>query len=120
MVQREIATLFGVSQASISKILLGQSHSTEPLSHEERTRRRRLRRRAKEHSLTIEELVALGDECHICGESETGRWGTLHIDHDHETGKVRGLLCVGCNRGIGFFSDSAERMRAALTYLEKA
>lgn len=42
---------------------------------------------------------------------------TLIIDHCHETGDVRGLLCISCNRGLGFLGDTTNRIAAALSYL---
>lgn len=55
--------------------------------------------------------------CEICAAPITER--TAHIDHDHATNQVRGILCGLCNKGLGQFKDSLERMRAAVSYLEK-
>jgi len=54
--------------------------------------------------------------CAICGTAHPGgnRWA---IDHDHETGFVRGLLCTACNAGLGHFEDDVERLRRAIDYL---
>jgi hypothetical protein len=53
--------------------------------------------------------------CAICGK----RPGDipLHVDHDHATGEVRGLLCVGCNNGLGLFDESEELFFSAMTYV---
>lgn len=56
--------------------------------------------------------------CAICGcPRESALRGTLFVDHDHETGRVRGLLCYSCNTAIGALGDSAEGVRRALRYL---
>jgi hypothetical protein len=53
--------------------------------------------------------------CSICGE--TGK--LLGIDHDHQTGKVRELLCNKCNRALGFFNDDTVLLTNAIKYLNK-
>ncbi len=61
--------------------------------------------------------------CAICKKPETveheGKIKNLAVDHDHKTGRVRGLLCDGCNTGLGRFKDSIEALREAIKYLEK-
>jgi hypothetical protein len=57
--------------------------------------------------------------CSICGRTimETGK--PLGIDHNHQTGTVRGLLCNKCNRGLGFLNDDTELLLKAIKYLNK-
>jgi hypothetical protein len=65
-----------------------------------------------------EMLARQNGVCAICEEPcSSGR--RLAVDHDHDTGKVRGLLCNRCNRGIGLIKKSSHLKRAA-KYLEKA
>lgn len=54
-------------------------------------------------------------KCKICLKPEINR--QLSVDHDHKTGKVRGLLCNHCNRGLGSFYDNTEMLKAAIKYL---
>lgn len=68
-------------------------------------------------------LESQGGVCLICKRPEMrvnshGEVDSLAVDHDHETGKVRGLLCVRCNTMVGFSGDSPERLRNAADYLE--
>lgn len=56
--------------------------------------------------------------CAICQQPETvDRYKNLAVDHCHETGKIRGLLCVNCNKGLGHFKDKKESLKRALEYL---
>lgn len=55
-----------------------------------------------------------GGACAICRQVSDG---TLHVDHDHETGKVRGLLCFDCNTAIAKLGDSLSGVLAATDYL---
>jgi hypothetical protein len=60
------------------------------------------------------------DRCAICLEpaiDDVGRG--LRVDHDHESGVVRGLLCDFCNRGLGMFKDNPDFIRAAAEYVER-
>ncbi len=57
--------------------------------------------------------------CMICGLHESEFETRLHIDHNHETGKLRALLCTNCNIGIGNFQDDAELCLAAYSYLRE-
>jgi len=56
--------------------------------------------------------------CAICGKMIPPVWKTgVHIDHDHKTDKVRGLLCRGCNHGLGNFNDNTNTLMSACEYL---
>lgn len=64
-------------------------------------------------------------KCAICGNAEfsvhhhSGKIRRLSVDHCHQTGKVRGLLCNLCNKGLGHFKDNVDYLIAAIKYLEK-
>jgi hypothetical protein len=71
----------------------------------------------KKYNCTQEQLDELrsrsNEKCEICGiESKK-----LHIDHNHKTGKLRGILCNRCNMGIGSFEDSMELFQKVIEYL---
>jgi hypothetical protein len=58
--------------------------------------------------------------CGICHKEETLEGSTFNVDHDHETGIIRGILCGPCNRGIGLLQDSPEVIGRAWAYLKSA
>ena len=68
---------------------------------------------ANEFNLLVE---SRNNKCEICGvflkESKE-----IHIDHDHTTKMVRGLLCGNCNRGLGIFGEKIKNLEAAISYL---
>lgn len=81
-------------------------------------------RRAVKHryGITWEQYEALvlaqNGKCGICGGTQLrGHGGRLCIDHDHATGRIRGLLCTSCNLAVGYLADSAERAEALAAYL---
>ena len=69
-------------------------------------------------------LAKQGGVCVICGKAETAfdtRQNVLRklsVDHDHATGRVRGLLCQRCNQGLGHFRDDIDLMQSAILYLD--
>lgn len=89
----------------------------------ERKRARQLERR---FGITQEEYDQLceaqGHACAICKRPErdtvNGVVKRMAVDHEHNTGRVRGLLCSSCNRGIGCLNDDPEALRSAARYIE--
>ena len=76
----------------------------------------------KKHGLTQVDLDVLyikqDSKCAICGRTEESEGGFLAIDHSHVDGRVRGLLCMACNTGLGNFKDDLVKLRSAIKYLE--
>jgi hypothetical protein len=73
-------------------------------------------------SAQYDELLKLQDGCcAICKSTHpnTDRIKYFPVDHNHETGKNRGLLCSRCNRAVGLFKDDVKLLQAAISYLER-
>lgn len=87
-----------------------------------RTNLRKFRLTLEDHAARLAEQKHL---CAICYQPETARTKpngplrTLSVDHDHKTGRVRGLLCNACNKGLGFYRDSPFLLGEAISYLRR-
>lgn len=58
-------------------------------------------------------------KCLGCNKHQSELKSALHVDHDHETGKIRGLLCKKCNTAIGLMKDSIYNLNNMINYLSK-
>jgi len=78
----------------------------------------------RRYGVSLEEynnmLKAQDFKCAICGKvhNDKVKRGRLYIDHDHQTNKVRKLLCSGCNSMLGYAKDSIETLEKAIAYLK--
>jgi len=80
-------------------------------------------RRKRLYGITTKEyedlFLSQGSRCAICRCSEPGGKKCWHIDHDHSTNKVRGILCHSCNLLLGQAKDSLDTLHSAIAYLAK-
>mgnify|MGYP001264807357 CR=1 FL=1 len=83
---------------------------------------------SRKYGITAEEYARMekmqNGVCAICGKPETirhqnGAVCQLSVDHDHDTGRIRGLLCKKCNQGLGYFMESCLVLENAIHYLRK-
>lgn len=74
----------------------------------------------RKYGLTVEEYESLlegqGGACALCGVKPEGR--RLLVDHDHETNRVRGLLCTRCNSALAQFGDTVDGLQRAVEYVQ--
>lgn len=77
----------------------------------------------KNYGITYEEYLDIAKTqnycCGICGEHKNNLKRDLCVDHDHETGEIRGLLCNACNRGLGAYKDDIDILCSAISYLRQ-
>jgi len=77
--------------------------------------------RKRVYGLTTEAYEKLFEDCNytctLCNKVK-GSITKLNIDHDHITGKIRGILCNSCNMGLGYFGDTEESIIKLLNYLQ--
>ncbi len=101
----------------------GERERRARLTPEERYAHERRKRLWRFHRIRPDEydamLAAQDSRCAICEtKNPAGRWGLFVVDHDHDTGKIRGLLCNRCNKCIGQLDDDPDLLRKAAAYLE--
>ncbi len=87
--------------------------------HPERMKRHWRKQQLRKHGITPEEFDEMAADqrglCLVCEEKPE----RLYVDHDHATGKVRGLLCVNCNFALGHAKDSIEILHKLVRYLKR-
>lgn len=86
-----------------------------------KTDKSRSARLSRTYGVTLKDLESVS-HCEVCFTKllHRGMAGDAAcVDHDHKTGKVRGILCNNCNRGLGMFKDNPETIAKAIEYLER-
>jgi hypothetical protein len=97
-------------------------HAKNKIYHKENrskvTKRHMISHRRKRYGIDEEQyknmVLSQNNICAICNNTSNK---TLHVDHDHVTGKVRGLLCYSCNTGIGLLKEDINTLTRAIEYL---
>ncbi len=87
-------------------------------AHKDHSRNKYLKRVYGITSEQYEEiLIGQKECCAICGDHQSKFKRRLHVDHNHETGEIRGLLCTNCNRMLGHAQDSKDILMRGVQYL---
>lgn len=90
----------------------------DPYEHKRRTRNSNLKRK---FGITLDDyedmLFGQGGKCLICGEEQNGN-KELSVDHDHRTGKIRGLLCSRCNTFVGYIESNPNLLSKVMNYIK--
>jgi hypothetical protein len=106
------------SKDSHQRLLL---RKTDPNKKERIKRKSLIDHLRYQFGMSLEEFEKLfkaqNGRCKICGKTQEENNKRLSIDHCHKTGKIRGLLCNNCNRGLGLFKDNPALLESALSYL---
>jgi hypothetical protein len=113
-------------QANRERLAAEQRARRKRWTPEQRERARQYKRAyqlQKRYGITVEQydelLAAQGGKCAICQTTRRGTYNVLDVDHCHQTGKVRGLLCTSCNSAIALLGDDAEGVGRALKYMKR-
>ena len=129
--RNELARLRRAANPELHRGYCRAWHKKNPDKVREQHRRRRAKHPEKGRESNIlkkygldrvqwDELFASqGNRCGLCPSADPGSKVGWHTDHDHTTGRVRGILCHHCNVGLGYFKDDPAKLRAAIAYLER-
>ena len=93
------------------KALYDKEYAKRKKEHKKHVQRKYLYGITKEEYETL--LLKNNNKCHICSSDSK-----LHVDHCHSTGKVRGMLCHGCNTSLGLLKESKDTLNNMINYLE--
>lgn len=94
-----------------------ERYHANPEPYKKMMRLRQLRQFGLDHESYAALLADQGSRCAICRTDVPGGRGGFHVDHDHNTNKVRGLLCWLCNTNLGRIGDREESVLRLLAYL---
>jgi hypothetical protein len=117
---------FGIMEEFDHKSELGRKLYAKAYRKKEPKNQKKTRHLKKYYGISLEKFNEMMESqngfCAICKESEKrmirGKNADLSVDHDHKTGKVRGLLCYSCNTGIGKLKDDRNVLLSAVKYLD--
>lgn len=119
--RREAQRKFRERNPTYYRDKMAEKKAKDPEAYAQRVRRTALK---ASYGLTPEDYDKMfklqRGRCSICRSSDPGQSGKkfLCIDHDHKTGRVRGLLCHRCNRGLGLLGDNLKNILATVKYLK--
>lgn len=92
-------------------------------AHPDRKRKQRDTYYRRTYGISADEADAILEtqdhRCAICMKPAPARLASMHLDHDHGTGAIRGFLCLDCNQGLGKLRDSPDLLLRALVYLRQ-
>jgi hypothetical protein len=122
--RKEYMKQYGKQYYIDNKIELRKKQKVWNESHKNIIKKSTRKHTVKKYGLTLEQYDELFNKqegkCAICGKHQSELKQALCVDHDHITKKVRGLLCITCNRGIGYLNDNIQLLSQAINYLNNS
>mgnify|MGYP001496370973 CR=1 FL=1 len=105
-----------------NKDVILQQYRDKYKNNDEWRNRKKNTQLIKEYGITLDDYNNLLEKqnykCAICGRNFKDAIKGLYIDHNHETGKIRGLLCLQCNSAIGMLNENINTLTKAISYLK--